>query len=1058
MLKIKILISAVVFIAILGLSESGNAESNIFSTINGKQVDWILFFGNNPDPVDRLPLDGRRNKIPVVLVHGNHSESEPQARWSTFVERILNLSQFESEKYDIWIWKHDTAKPIGFNGHSGNAYELADCLNNYIFPYYQMSTKAVLVAHSRGGLVCRSFMNYDNDNNGKLDGGRIAGLITLGTPHHGSPAAVPDWAAFALRENHFGPTAFDTLYGPDKLIFSTNRLGDLNLAWDNLDGAILSGVSTFEYDSEISSNGEMYLTIRDTNQAVTIDYVDETIFFKDYWNPPDYKTMFGTLAELNTKDKFFKKIITYGAYDSIWLDNGDIGIGLFILEHEQLKKATLILGNFDVNNITKNGVNFYANDGMVPLQSALLLNISNGNSYASNTVGYITLDNKLFESDRIVKRHRIFTGNIKDHLDLLDTSDEQYWITLFSDILSFTKPDVTSIISSLLLNNEADNDGDGFTEKQGDCDDSNAALNPDTTWYKDSDNDGYSDGATNTQCLRPFGYKLSSELTAISGDCKDSDNQSFPGATEICGDGIDQNCNGSDLQCDPSDVDNDSDGYTENQGDCDDSNAALNPKTVWYKDSDNDGYADGTTKTQCPRPSGYNLPSELTATSGDCRDSDNKSYPGAAEICNDGIDQNCSGQADENCPVLSVTPTSLDFGIDKTQLTFTIDNSGTGTINWTVSENETWLGCFSPYGDTSGDGSYSGVGGETIYVEIGRNGLAEAEYTGDILVSSNGGDAIIQVRMKVEKIPRLTEASFLDIGHVYGIDVNGSVACATGGTLKLIDVSNPYNAILKSTVDTPDSAQGKVKIKGSYAYVADFSNAVTIVNISDIQNPTILGSESSHRGLAYKGIDVVGSYAFVGSITYSGLNTEHAYLQIVDVSDPMNPQWIKTIDLGESWEPDVQIVDNLLYLSRVGDGFHWIYDVSDPASPIPVANYPNTTFESIFVDQSYAYFTNSYNIPDVGLLIRNISNPYNPSNSGDVGTPTGAVDVCAYGDFAYIADQQTGVIIINVSDPTNPRVVNVIDFETNVESIFVKYPYLYVGSWDGLYIFEISND
>ena len=542
--------------------------------------------------------------------------------------------------------------------------------------------------------------------------------------------------------------------------------------------------------------------------------------------------------------------------------------------------------------------------------------------------------------------------------------------------------------------NDIDNDSDGYTENQGDCDDSNVVLNPGTVWYKDSDSDGYSDGATKMQCLRPAGFKLPSELTSSSGDCRDSDNKSYPGATEICGDGIDQNCNGSDLLCDPRDVDNDNDGYTENQGDCDDSNVVLNPSTVWYKDSDNDGYSDGSTKTQCQSLTGYKLASNLNATSGDCRDNDNQSYPGANEVCGDTIDQNCNGQVDETCPVISINTVTLDFGSDQSEITFQITNSGGGTIHWTISENEPWLGCYSPSGDTSGDGSYSGTGVETIYVNVGRNGLADGDYTSEVSISSDGGDTTIQIKMKVETIPQLTEISFVDIGTIYGIDVSGSVACVTDGRLRVIDVSDPYNATLTSTVDTPDSAQGGVKIKGSYAYVADFYNAVTIVDISDIENPTMLGYESSNYGAAHYGIDVIGSYAFVGTEKYSGLNTEHAYLQVIDISYPANPQTVYTIDLERSHGPDVQIVDNILYLSTVGAGVHWIYDVRDPASPTPVANYPNIGFPSIFVNQSHAYFTSSYNNPSSGLLINDISNPYNPIRVGDVGTPTGTRCLC----------------------------------------------------------------
>ena len=44
----------------------------------------------------------------------------------------------------------------------------------------------------------------------------------------------------------------------------------------------------------------------------------------------------------------------------------------------------------------------------------------------------------------------------------------------------------------------------------------------------DADNDGY---------------------TVVQGDCNDNDASVYPGAAEICGDGIDQDCNGKDLQC-----------------------------------------------------------------------------------------------------------------------------------------------------------------------------------------------------------------------------------------------------------------------------------------------------------------------------------------------------------------------------------------------------------------------------------------------------------------------------------------------------------------------------
>ncbi len=122
-----------------------------------------------------------------------------------------------------------------------------------------------------------------------------------------------------------------------------------------------------------------------------------------------------------------------------------------------------------------------------------------------------------------------------------------------------------------------------------------------------------------------------------SVDCDDTDPNIFPGAVEVCGDGIDQDCDGEDLLCPPLDVDNDGDGLSENQGDCDDSNPNVYPGANEICDGlDND--CDGLT-----------LQGELTDIDGDgslacldCNDNDPNNYPGNTETC-DGLDNDCDG-------------------------------------------------------------------------------------------------------------------------------------------------------------------------------------------------------------------------------------------------------------------------------------------------------------------------------------------------------------------------------------------------------------------------------
>jgi hypothetical protein len=70
----------------------------------------------------------------------------------------------------------------------------------------------------------------------------------------------------------------------------------------------------------------------------------------------------------------------------------------------------------------------------------------------------------------------------------------------------------------------------------------------------------------------------------------------------------------------------------------------VNTSSVYYLDADGDGFGSATTANFCSMPStGY------ASNNTDCNDAVATTYPGAAELCN-GVDDNCSGFADEGCP------------------------------------------------------------------------------------------------------------------------------------------------------------------------------------------------------------------------------------------------------------------------------------------------------------------------------------------------------------------------------------------------------------------------
>ncbi len=259
----------------------------------------------------------------------------------------------------------------------------------------------------------------------------------------------------------------------------------------------------------------------------------------------------------------------------------------------------------------------------------------------------------------------------------------------------------------------------GWLADGTDCDDGDLAVNPDAaescnlidddcdtdvdeddavdalSWYEDADSDGYGDPSVVTAaCTQPAGY------AAVDTDCDDTDADISPGSDEVCG-GSDENCDGEVDEDGAIDViewfvDVDGDGYgvpgpsefdcdppsgtADNDDDCDDANAEVSPGTdelcnlvdddcdgdtdeadavdaaTWYLDVDSDGYGIRiSTDVSCTQPAGY------AALSGDCGASDATIFPGAEEVCNDLLDNNCdSGPGD--CELLgAIDETSADL-------------------------------------------------------------------------------------------------------------------------------------------------------------------------------------------------------------------------------------------------------------------------------------------------------------------------------------------------------------------------------------------------------------
>ncbi len=228
------------------------------------------------------------------------------------------------------------------------------------------------------------------------------------------------------------------------------------------------------------------------------------------------------------------------------------------------------------------------------------------------------------------------------------------------------------------------------------------------------------------------------------------------------------------------------------------------------------------------------------------------------------------------------------------------------------------------------------------------------------------------------------------------------------------------------------------------AYVADGQAGLSVFDVTSPQQPRLLGSIMDSLNEAW-GVMVNGDYAHLA----------YGYKELMTVN-VSRPESLKKVGELEYPQPgfgyDIACQDSMVYIAA--DAQFLVVNVRDP-------RYPNLVFQSryprglrgICLSGNYCYLA----LEQLGVAVWDIS-AIPPTQVGSFDTPSNARGVAVQNNHLYVADGRNGLIVADVTHPPEPRIVASLSLAGYANRISVADSLVYVGCSDaGLAVVNVKD-
>ncbi len=292
-------------------------------------------------------------------------------------------------------------------------------------------------------------------------------------------------------------------------------------------------------------------------------------------------------------------------------------------------------------------------------------------------------------------------------------------------------------------------------------------------------------------------------------------------------------------------------------------------------------------------------------------------------------------------------------------------------------------------------------------------------------------------------------------GGVNALTTSGNYAyLATNNAVKVVNIANP--AALTEVGSVSVSGVKDLFVKGNYLYAADGNNGLKVFDISSPSSPSLV-EEKSYSEEIWNSLGV-----FVKNTLVFMANGE-AGIAVVD--DVVHTKKADLLTNGAAYKFTSVGMDGFIGLSNGGSGFN-VIDYRDLTDDNASSNQlrVGASYATVGIPEKSVVKGNTLYVADQdgGLQILDITDPSHPTRIGGVDIGCKATSVAVNDDEtkAYVTDVCTGLFVVDITDKTHPSTSEsgVIVTPGEARDVKVQGDYAYVADrLHGLEIIDISE-